>query len=235
MQYLVEENRLTAIADSIRSKTGGSDTLTLEEMPIAIEGIETGGGGGDIDALIDGSITEISSNATEIYKHAFYERRSLISVSIPNATSVSVNAFWSCNNLASVSIPNATSVGNYAFNNCTNLTDLNAPLLTTFGTCSFYGCQSLASIDLHHATKLGTNTFESCKNLSVIILRNSTTICSLGNVNVLKGTPFASGGTGGTVYCPQALIEQYQNATNWSTLYTGGTCTFVAIEGSEYE
>jgi hypothetical protein len=52
---------------------------------------------------------------------------------------------------------------------------------------------------------------------------------------VLSKTPFASGGTGGTVYVPQALITEYQNATNWSTLYAGGTCNFVAIEGSEYE
>lgn len=36
---------LTAIANAIRSKTGKTDGLTLEQMPGEIEGIETGGSG----------------------------------------------------------------------------------------------------------------------------------------------------------------------------------------------
>ena len=63
----------------------------------------------------------------------------------------------------------------------------------------------------------------------------SETVCTLSNVNAFNNTPFASGETGGTVYVPQALIEDYKIATNWSTLYEAGTCNFVAIEGSEYE
>lgn len=35
-------NKLTAIADSIRAKTGKEDTLTLDQMPIEIAGIQTG-------------------------------------------------------------------------------------------------------------------------------------------------------------------------------------------------
>ena len=39
----------------------------------------------------------------------------------------------------------------------------------------------------------------------------------------------------GTVYVPSDLISSYQTATNWKTLYDGGTVTFEAIEGSDYE
>ena len=39
-------DKLTAIADAIRAKTGKSDVLTLDQMPLEIEGI-TGGGSGD--------------------------------------------------------------------------------------------------------------------------------------------------------------------------------------------
>lgn len=35
-------DKLTAIADAIRSKTGSADALTLAQMPTEIEGIETG-------------------------------------------------------------------------------------------------------------------------------------------------------------------------------------------------
>ena len=37
-------NKLTAIADSIRAKTGSTNKLTLDEMPTAISNISSGGG-----------------------------------------------------------------------------------------------------------------------------------------------------------------------------------------------
>ena len=42
-------DKLTAIANAIRSKTGKSATLTLDEMPTEIASIETGSGGGTED------------------------------------------------------------------------------------------------------------------------------------------------------------------------------------------
>ena len=39
-------NKLTAIGDAIRNKTGSTNLMTLDEMPTAIESIEGGGGGG---------------------------------------------------------------------------------------------------------------------------------------------------------------------------------------------
>ena len=41
-------NKLENIGNAIRSKTGGTELLKLDEMPAAIESIETGGGGADI-------------------------------------------------------------------------------------------------------------------------------------------------------------------------------------------
>ena len=42
----VLDGKLTAIADAIRGKTGGTDALTLEQMAAAIGGISGGGSGG---------------------------------------------------------------------------------------------------------------------------------------------------------------------------------------------
>lgn len=42
--YSVHGSSLTAIGDAIRGKTGGTDSLTLEQMVTEIEGIESGGG-----------------------------------------------------------------------------------------------------------------------------------------------------------------------------------------------
>lgn len=47
-------DKLIAIADAIRGKTGGTDALTLDQMATAIAAIETGGGG---SAVQSGSFT----------------------------------------------------------------------------------------------------------------------------------------------------------------------------------
>lgn len=49
--------KLTNIANAIRGKTGGTDSLNLEQMVTAIAAIETGGGGGGITLLESGSFT----------------------------------------------------------------------------------------------------------------------------------------------------------------------------------
>ena len=41
-------DKLTAIADAIRGKTGGTDLLTLDDMEAAIAGIQSGGGGSGV-------------------------------------------------------------------------------------------------------------------------------------------------------------------------------------------
>lgn len=46
-EYLISDTTLTRIADSIRSKTGKTATITPENMPKEIDGIEAGSGGGE--------------------------------------------------------------------------------------------------------------------------------------------------------------------------------------------
>ena len=41
-------DKLTAIGDAIRTKTGGTDLLTLDQMATEITNIQSGGGGGDL-------------------------------------------------------------------------------------------------------------------------------------------------------------------------------------------
>jgi hypothetical protein len=45
-------NKLSAIGDAIRGKTGGTEKLTLDAMPEAINSITTGGAGGDIEPIV---------------------------------------------------------------------------------------------------------------------------------------------------------------------------------------
>lgn len=83
-------------------------------------------------------------------------------------------------------------------------------------------------------TKLAIYTVENDTILDEIILR-SPTVVQLAHTRCFDNTPYKSGGTGGVIYVPQALISAYQTATNWSTVYGWGATTFEAIEGSYYE
>ena len=112
---------------------------------------------------------------------------------------------------------------------------LTSSISTVFGSATAaYACQQLEFCDIGSTTGIGANAFANCLALDTLVIRK-TTLCTLSNVSAFTNTPLGSGGTGGTVYVPSALISTYQTATNWSTLYSGGTITFAAIEGSDYD
>ena len=163
-------------------------------------------------ALVDRTITEYSSTSI---------------------TSLPDYAFSYCKNLKTVNLPNVTTIGGYSFGDCNALTSIALPKVTDVASYAFDRCWKLECADLASATSLKSNAFKDCSKLATLVLR-SETLCALSS-GALTRTPFSNSGYLGTAYVPQALIEEYQNATNWSTLYAAGTCNFVAIEGSEYE
>lgn len=125
-------DKLTAIANAIRSKTGTSEGLTLDGMATAINGIQTGGGNellvkvlnctGDID-LSD--ITELTS----LRQYMFYYGQTLRSVIIPSSvTNVEYYVFYSCPQLASVTFRGKPNIiYNNAFYSCNNLKSIKVP------------------------------------------------------------------------------------------------------------
>lgn len=64
-------DKLTAIANAIRAKTGKSDSLTLDQMPTEIDSIETGGGSGGGSA--EGCVTVTFMNGdVELFSRPVY-------------------------------------------------------------------------------------------------------------------------------------------------------------------
>lgn len=59
-------DKLTAIADAIRAKTGGTEAMTLDQMPPQIAGIQAGGGGIGAVKFIDVDITVEASTTTAV-------------------------------------------------------------------------------------------------------------------------------------------------------------------------
>ena len=217
-------DKLTAIANAIRAKTGKTAKMTMTEMVTEIGSIS-----GGLDELVDGSIDKYeSSKITKISAYKFYYS-SLATVSCPEVTSVGNNAFHVCNRLSSVNLPAAINVGNNAFRECSILKSISLPKMFSANSYMFYKCVQLKTVDLGAASSIGTYAFNNCIALTAFVLRNTSKVCSLSNTNAFTSTPIASGT--GYIYVPDALVDSYKAATNWSTYaaqikplseYTGG-------------
>ena len=104
-----------------------------------------------------------------------------------------------------------TSIGDRAFYNCSALTSIDLPAVTSISSSAFSGCSALTSIDLPAATSIGTNAFQKCTKLTRVILRNTSQVVSLSNTSAFSNANSA------IIYVPDALVDNYKAATNWST------------------
>lgn len=202
------------------------------------------------------SIKTIRGDYVTSFKEAgtFYNCKSLTSIDFPLLTgsnnSTYNESFSGCSALVNVHLPKFKIAWNYTFKGCTALTVLVLPSWSYGNTQEFYGCTHLKYFDCgdkNISSNLGSNFtsgsgFQNCSSLDTIIIRNPVRR-GLAGTSVFNGTPFASGGTGGTIYIPKSLYDHlgdntssdYQSATNWSTVYGYGTITWAKIEGSYYE
>ena len=127
----------------------------------------------DIPAEIDGkSVTSIGWNA-------FYDCKSLVSITIPNSvTSIGTHAFHGCTSLTSITIPDSvTSIGYFAFVSCASLTSIAIPdSVTSIGGYAFECCTSLTSITIPDSvTSIGYGAFYYCESLTSITIPDSVT------------------------------------------------------------
>ena len=199
----------------------------------------------DADKVVDGTISGdyISDKVTSLRGYAFYACANLSSVSLPNCTSIAASAFRNCTALESVNLPSCTSFngaqcfdgatnlktintsslttiaeGTRTFANCKYLEEFNAPNLTSItGSTSnmFNTCTKLRKVNLPRlsGTTISANTFNYCSNLTVLVLGGNE-LNPLDNVNAFNSSAIKSGT--GYVYVPDALVDTYKTATNWS-------------------
>ena len=249
---------LASVADAIRTKGGTSAQLAFPaDFVQAIEDIETGGGGVTIDEIATRNFPDSITINVDITKYAFasaktknvtiasgiklYEsafRWSTVeTIYAPLLTAVNDadNAFEGCGKLHTIIEYGAQSIGGNTFNGCGSLTSASFKNATTLYTSALKNCSKLPALDFPKLEGIiKTNAFLGCTSLKTLVLRNSV-VATLSNINNFTSTPFASGGTGGTLYVPQSLISSYQSATNWSTILGYENNQILPIEGSIYE
>ena len=144
------------------------------------------------DAIVQGTVQHYANDRiTQVDNYAFQYKRTLLSVNCSAVRQVHLLAFFYCDRLAQVDMPALEHVGDSAFAHCAQLTTLDLP--------------SLQVIDVE--------AFKGCVNLSTLILRGEE-VCLLFHDSAFKDTPIESGV--GFIFVPDALVEQYKAADNWS-------------------
>ena len=151
--YVIGEDTLDDIADSIRTKKGYSaeTRIATKDFASEIDGIS-----GTLDQLINpdtpnGSVAVISGTskiANSSFTNEPYKSKIGGVCSFPNSTLIGDYAFQNCVNITSVDAPNVTTMNGNAFNGCTNLINVNIPKVNSGGGYyTFAGCQNLESVN----------------------------------------------------------------------------------------
>ena len=158
-------------------------------------------------------------NNTIIGNSAFYNCKSLTSITIPNnVTNIEDLAFAGCNKLSSVTIPNSViSIGNSVFNGCNSLTSATiGNSVTSIGNYAFQNTRITSIIIPNSVTSIGSYAFYACTGLTSITIGNSVT--SIG------GAAFSSCSGLVSIIC-NAITAPTIKSTTFQTVKTGGTLT----------
>lgn len=185
-----------------------------------------------------GVLTDTGGGTRPSFSFALYNRTGITGLNFPNATVGNKNGVRDCKNIVTIYAPNMTDLRESAFNQVGVVTAV-FPKLKEIGN---YGIVStnMVALDIYggNASTVGISTYGLVgnTNLKTIVIRATSGVMKLYHAtNSLKNTPFASGNAGGTLYVPQALIADYQAATNWSTILGYANNQILPIEGSIYE
>lgn len=164
-EYLIEEEKLTELADILREKYP-----TVAEVCKLV----TDRASFNVDALPE--------SVTEIGPYAFYGCESLALTELPESvTDIGHAAFQNCKNLALTKLPDGLlrigtiaaygSTSGYQFYNCENLaiTEIPASVIGIYGNFAFSNCKGLTTITFNGTPEsIDSTVFNGCTNLLTI-------------------------------------------------------------------
>ena len=202
----------------------------------------------------DGDVVELPITTLG---RTFSQTSGKFTLNLPNLVSFRTPYNFEQTTFTSVRFPLCTgSLSSGAAKSCQNLVTWFAPLMTVLqqalASCpnletavigglemqweQFKNDTALAIVDIAKPNNRNVidNSFSGCTSLETLIIR-SQNVARLSNITTFASGKFEDGGTGGTLYVPQALIADYQAATNWSTILGYANNKILPIEGSIYE
>lgn len=235
-------DKLTNIANAIRSKTGKGKPMTLEQMAEEINNLSIDDS--EFIAYQNDEIVNyvVPKEATKVKSYLFQNSKSIKIADLRNATSIgdyafdgssleevifNDDAYYGSQKICGrafqstkiTTISSNVNMGIYSsapnvFYNCSSLKMVYMPRLTINNSIrTFAYCTQLEKIVMKGGGFSNSN-FQNCSSLTALILIDST-MTTLGNTNNFTNTPIEAGT--GYIYVPKALIEEYKVATNWIT------------------
>lgn len=185
--------------------------------------------GGDAEGMlkgvIEGTASEVSSDALAIRASVFQGCTNLTKADFPVCTSIGSSAFQGCTNLTKANFPACTSIGGSVFYGCSGLTEVNFPVLSSFPYLTGFGSASnLVSVNFPALTSLPNYAFIET-SLSEVTFPACTSIGNgaFMNCSCLTKANFP--------VCASIGNFVFQGCTNLSTLVLGGS-KFCSIKTS---
>lgn len=170
--------KLTAIADAIRGKTGTEDKLTLEQMAEEINNLSIGS---NLDEYITNTLIKYENSEVTTVKKYLFAGSTIEKVSLPNVTQLDYGAFMYCTNLKEVYLPKLEKITDiYCFTGCTSLEALNLPNLKTTSSYAFADCSALRILNVPQLTVVDAQAFRNCTSLIELYFPNVTTVYTSG-------------------------------------------------------
>ena len=199
------------------TENGAYDVTEKAEVVVNVESGSDSNEEADalIDVIQNDAVDFENDRITKVGQYALAYKTNLKSISLPNLKTSNTRVFANCDSLISLSIPNMTGYTyQYMAAYCGALKTVDVKQTSYVSSYSFYGCSALTKLEFNRVSTIATNAFYNCNKLETLILR-SESVVTLGGTNALTNTKIA--GTGGYIYVPSALINDYKTATNWST------------------
>ena len=157
-------------------------------------------------------------SSAQLMGNSIFTDSGVETVYINNTTDIPNYTFQRCSKLETVYAGNAKTIGEMAFFKCSSLKSINVSSAEIIKFNAFSECTSLESINLPKASSIAVGAFNDSTSLNAVILRNIESICNISDYTIFDNTPIGDGI--GYIYVPFLLLEEYQNATNW-TVFRG--------------
>lgn len=224
--------KMIVLADSVRSLTGTSELLSLDEMASQINermSQDSSFYAGETTSFCNPYITSIRDrvfraltwltaidcpNVKTVGEYAFQYCQGLTGINLPACESLADGAFYDIGEVTRIELPSLISTKPSAFRANPTLETVYLPKLEILATSAFNGCTALKSIELPSLTNLGSSVFEGCDSLEYIVLGGDSVVSMSGFL--FAGTQV--GASFKAAYVKDELVEQYKVATNWSYL-----------------